>query len=406
MDNVSTIRMYYDYPYQIEFEAQIIDQVKREDKWGLILDRTCFYPESGGQPADKGWLDGVPVIYVSEEGDKIFHWVAQPLSGPQVKGKIDWSRRFDHMQQHAGQHVLSQSFYQLYKAETLSFHLGEQVSSVEIDLRQADYELVHQVEELANQIIFENREIKTYFISPQNLNQIPLRKPPQKEEKIRVVEVEGFDYSACGGTHPRRTGEIGCIKIIRWEKIRQNIRFEFVCGHRALSDYQRKTMVIRDLISSLNVNQDEIIESVEKMLNQVKQTRRKLKKANEELSRYQAQEMTGQAKTFFITEYYRDKTPDEIKLLARQIIRCGPYAVVLATQVEKMIHVVVAEADELQINLRELQPLIIETIQGKGGGSPSLLEFRGEKPERFPLLVEKIQGHFKNRYPHVLEKKR
>lgn len=405
MTNDSTIRIYYDDPYQIEFTARIIDQVKQGDNWGLVLDRTCFYPESGGQPADKGWLDGVQVIYVSEEKDKIFHWVTQPLPGPQVKGKIDWSRRFDHMQQHAGQHVLSQSFYELYQAETLSFHLGEQTASVEIDLSQASYELVQRVEERANQIIFENREIKTYFVSPSNLHQIPLRKPPKKTGDIRVVEVDKFDYSACGGTHPRRTGEIGLIKITRWEKIRQNIRFEFVCGRRALADYQRKTMVTRELVSLLNVHQEEIKESVQKTLAQVKQIRKKLNKAKEELSRYQAQEMASQAQTFFITEYYQDKTPEEVKFLARQIIRCGPYATLLATRVGGMIHVVMAVADELEINLRELQSLIGDIIKGKGGGSPTLLEFRGEKPDMFSQLVKEITQNFKKRYPNVLAEK-
>jgi alanyl-tRNA synthetase len=345
------------------------------------------------------------VIDVSEEDGRVIHWVEEPCPKGRIRGKIDWSRRFDHMQQHAGQHILSQSFYELYQAETLSFHLGEQVSSVEIDLRKADEELVHHVEERANQIVFEDRRIKTYFIPREKLNQVPLRKPPKKEGLIRVVEVDGFDYSACGGTHPHHTGEVGLIKIIRWERIRQNIRFEFVCGYRALKDYQLRNVIIRYLVSRLNVKPAEIGEAMDKLSSQLKQLRKKLKSMSQELSCFQAREITRQAETHFISLLFDDKSSEEVKFLALQIIKSGPYVVLLGTKIENKIHLVVATAEELNLNLRDIQTLVAEIIQGKGGGSPSLLEFRGEKPENFSLLGKKIKEYLAQQEPDVLKKK-
>jgi len=400
-----TQKIYFDDPYQIEFEARVLDVIPRAGKWGVVLDRTCFYPESGGQPADKGELAGVPVVDVTVEADQIIHWLEEPCPRKQVTGKIDWPRRFDHMQQHAGQHILSQSFYELYQAETLSFHLGEEVSSVEIDVRQADGELIRRVEARANQIVFEDREIKTYFLPQEKISQIPLRKPPKKAGLIRVVEVDGFDYSACGGTHPRRTGEVGLIKIIRWEKIRQNIRFEFVCGQRALKDYQLKNQIIRELIARLNVKTEEIGQAVDKLSQQLKLMRKKIKNMSQELSAFQAAEMMDRSKTHFVAEFFADRSPEEIKYLALGIIKSGPYVVLFGTKVDGQIHLVMAASEELGLNLRDIQPVVIEIIQGKGGGSPSLLEFRGEKPEKFSLLQEEIEKYLAREKPEVLKEK-
>ncbi|TEU08998.1 MAG: alanyl-tRNA editing protein, partial [Candidatus Aminicenantes bacterium] len=199
-----TKRLYLESPYKVEFKAQVVEKVIWEQKPALILDQTCFYPKSGGQPCDKGTINEVEVLKVLEDEARIIHLLAEDISSDKVTGKIEWQTRFDHMQQHSGQHILSQSFHELLGAETLSFHLGEAISSVEMDLRKISEEEVENVERRANEIVFQDREIKCYFIPEEKIESVPLRRPPKKKGLIRVVEVSDFDFSACGGTHVRR----------------------------------------------------------------------------------------------------------------------------------------------------------------------------------------------------------
>ena len=163
-----------------------------------MLDRTCFYPESGGQPSDKGTIEGIRVVQVLEEGAAIVHFLEGKVPADKVTGRIDWPTRFDHMQQHTGQHILSQAFFEVLKGETMSFHLGESLSTLEISVPKITDEEVEKVEELANRVLFEDREVRTYFVSEDLIQTVPLRKPPKKKGLIRVVEVASFDYSACG----------------------------------------------------------------------------------------------------------------------------------------------------------------------------------------------------------------
>ena len=230
----STQRLYFKDVYLTQFQARIISRSTIDGEPAVVLDQTCFYPEGGGQPSDSGWLNEIPVTKVLEQDGEIIHVLEKEMPEESVSGKIDWDVRFDHMQQHAGQHILSQCFHELLQGKTLSFHLGKVVSTLEIGLSDLSENQLSAVEKQANLMVFTDIPIKTYFVEPDGLESVPLRKPPQKAGTIRVVEVAEFDYSACGGTHPCRTGEIGLIKILKKDRIRNNLRFEFVCGYRAL----------------------------------------------------------------------------------------------------------------------------------------------------------------------------
>jgi len=384
-----TKRLYYENPYQLEFEAVVVERITIEEKPALVLDQTCFYPESGGQPDDKGVINGINVLRVLEGDEKIIHVLEKDISSDRVKGKVDWQRRFDHMQQHSGQHILSQSFYELFKAETLSFHLGESVSTVEIDLRKADDEEVERVERRTNEIIFEDREIKTYFVPEERIENIPLRKPPQKKGEIRVVEVSGFDYSACGGTHVRRAGEIGLIKILGWERIRNNLRFEFVCGRRALEDYAQKKRIVFQLSNRFTVPEKEILASVEKVFLDLKSQRKRIRKLEEEVVRYEALEIVRQAEEKIIRKIFQDKTAEQMKFLALNIIRQGSFIVLFGLKEEKRGHLVFARSESIKVDLRELLPLVSPMIKGKGGGQPSLVEIASDSPENLEAALAK-----------------
>jgi alanyl-tRNA synthetase len=386
----STKRLYFDNPYQVEFKANVIGREIHEQKPALILDQTCFYPESGGQPADRGRINGVEVSDVLERGTHILHVLQSEVESKKISGVIDWETRFDHMQQHSGQHILSQCFSTLRDAKTVSFHLGKRTSTVEIDLRDIKEEDVEKVEILANEIVFQDEEICTYITPEDMIEKVPLRKPPQKKGHIRVVQISDFDYSACGGTHPKKTGEIGLIKILKWERIRNNLRFEFVCGRRALVDYGMKNRIIREVAVRFNVGEGDLIGSIDKMILDLKYQRKRLRRAQEKILEIEAQEMTKDAKGDVIKKIFTDRPPDEVRFLALTLIRSGDYTVLFGTKFQNRVHVFLASAENLKKDMRELIPLVSPLIDGKGGGRPTLVEIAGQKAEGLELALEKV----------------
>ncbi len=372
-------RLYFEDAYQKEFEATVIEKFLFEGKPAVVLDQTCFYPESGGQPSDRGSIAGAAVVHVFEDGARIAHVLEKEIVADNVWGVIDWPRRFDHMQQHSGQHILSQSFFELLQGETLSFHLGEAISTLEIGIRDISDAGLDRIEERANEVVFEDREIKTYFISDEKISSIPLRRPPKKEGLIRVVEVDGFDYSACGGTHCRRAGEIGLIKITRREKIRGNLRFEFLCGRRAVADYSLKNKVLAEIAAKLSAHETSILSAVEKTIAEGKQARKKMRQLQEKLARYEAEEIIRKSESRIIRAVWTDKTPEEAKLLALNIIKAGEFAVLYAIEGVERGHLIFACSENLGLDMRELLPVVFSQARGKGGGSPSLVEAVVEK---------------------------
>lgn len=386
MERVTT-RLYLEDPYRTEFEADVIESMTHEQSPAVILDQTLFYPESGGQPSDRGQIDGAEVVHVLEQDNTILHILAKPITSEHVKGKIDWARRFDHMQQHTGQHILSQSFHELYEAETLAFHLGEETSLLEIDLRRIDVAEVEKVERRANAIVLEDREIKSYFVPEDKVHTIPLRRPPKKTGLLRIVEVSEYDYSACGGTHLRRSGEVGLIKISRWERIRNNIRFEFLCGTRALDDYIRKSDALRQLSLLLTAHEQDTPEAVEKLMADLKSERKKSKQVQKKNLEYEARDIIKKAEGGIIKAVFSRRGRDEVKMLALNIIRAAPFVVVYGLEDEKGIHLILARSETIDIDLRKLVPELSSILRGRGGGSPSLVEVAGQETSQLELAV-------------------
>ncbi|MDQ2950612.1 MAG: DHHA1 domain-containing protein [Acidobacteriota bacterium] len=233
-----TDRLYYRDSYLTEFQARVVDT--SADRKTIYLDRTAFYPMSGGQPFDLGKLGGIPVTEVSDEDHRVAHVLGAPLLETEVTGEIDWRRRFDHMQQHTGQHLLSAVFVELMNAPTVSFHLGADSATIDLQIPSLEPRQVQLVELRANEIVFANRPVQISF--QEQTEALDLRKPSEREGLLRVVSIEGLDRSACGGTHVRATGEIGPILIRKLERVRGNVRLEFVCGLRAIkrarADYE------------------------------------------------------------------------------------------------------------------------------------------------------------------------
>jgi alanyl-tRNA synthetase len=388
MQTSPTRRLYFEDAYLREFNASVLERRTLEGNPALVLDRTCFYPESGGQPCDRGTLEGVEVLQVLEADGVILHVLREDVRAGSVRGLIDWPTRFDHMQQHTGQHILSQAFFEILKGETVGFHLGPEVSTLEIGLRTLSDEDLDRVEVRANAVVWEDREVKTYFVPEEKIDTVPLRRPPKKQGLLRIVEVAGYDYSACGGTHCRRSGEVGLIKVLGIEKIRGRVRFEFLCGGRALADFRMKDRGLRAIAASFSVLPRDAAAQVEKLAAESKTMKKRARRLEERLASFDAQEIIRGASAKIISGVLEDRTPEEARFLALHIIRSGEFAVVYGTASESQGHLILARADSLATDLRGLIPVVGAVAPVKGGGGPSLVELVTPEKDKLGAAVD------------------
>lgn len=239
-----TEKLYYQNPYLKEFQAEITGRGTAGGKPYLELSATAFYPEGGGQPADRGLLGGLDVTDVRKEGDRILHFVSgNPASLPEgpLTGRIDWAHRFDYMQQHTGQHILSGAFHRVLGLATVSVHQGESLTSIELEAREISREDLYRVEDEANRIVTENRPLQCVWTESDKLSAFRMRRPTSREGAVRIVSVDDFDCVACGGVHVLKTGQVGLIHNSGWERIRGRLRTHWKIGRRAIEDYRRKT---------------------------------------------------------------------------------------------------------------------------------------------------------------------
>ncbi len=382
-----TERLYYEDAYLLEFDAEVIERREHESAPAVILDRTAFYPESGGQPWDEGTLDGVEVVKVLDLDGTILHVLAAGVPGPKVHGRIDRGVRFDHMQQHTGQHILSQAFFEVLRGETLGFHLGKDVSTLEIGLAAISEESLARVEDRANAVVWEDREVKTYFVPEERIAEVPLRRPPKKTGLLRVVEVDGFDYSACGGTHTRRSGEVGLIKVGSAEKIRGHLRFDFACGGRALTAYRSADGEVRRVAGVFSSSGRAVAAQVEKLAAEFKTLKKRARRLEERLAAFEAREVIGRAPGKIIAEVLEDKSGEEARFLALNIVKSGEFAVVYGVREESLGRLVFARTGSIAVDLRGLVPVIGGVLQVKGGGGPSLVELVTPEKDKLDAAV-------------------
>ena len=400
-------RLYYEESYLQEFKGKILEKVKIDGKPALILDKTCFYPTSGGQPNDLGYIQGVPIIDVIEDNEKIIHVLKEGIKegcGDTIIGKIDWERRFDHMQQHLGQHILSGALMKLWSAETVSFHLGEEVCTLDIAKEELTEEEAKKAEECANEIIFDNRPVKCYFVEgEEELKRLNLRKVPEKTGKIRIIEVEDFDLSACGGTHCRATGEVGMIKITKWEKRGEKIRLEFICGWRAWEDYFWKNELIKNISNKLTIKDSELGEAIDRMLEERKEIRKELKEFKEKLQDYEAKRLIDESslrdnRIKIINKVFEENNFQEVRGLVQKIINLDDSVVVLAGIKSKGegegAKILFACSRALKYDMNKLIREAGKFIEGRGGGAPNFAQAGGKKAEGIEDALNFALEHF------------
>ena len=392
-------RLYYADPSLAFFEAQVSDirEVSRSEGrslWQISLDRSAFYPTSGGQPHDTGLLTATspggsqleaPILAVEEdERGVVWHTTPKPLSaGTAVRGYVDWSRRRDHMQQHSGQHLLSAVVYRQLGAPTVSFHLGEMTSTVDLAREVISPEELERVEDSVNEIIAENRPVTMRTVPRHEAEMLlaagTLHKLPDREGDIRLIEIEEIDLNACGGTHVQATGQIGGLLIRGTERMRQGLRVEFVCGVRAAVIARQDLLTLTRAAGALSLARHEVAEGVERLLAENKAAHKAREKMTGELAGYHAAQLilehpVDQGRRI-VRQVFSDHDAAYLKLLASRLTALAPRTCVLvaATQ-EEPARVVVAASPDLKVHCGNLLRDALAEYGVRGGGSPGLAQ--------------------------------
>lgn len=325
---MTTTRKYYQDSYTTRFQARIVEHFPagEEQQIGLVLDATYFYPSSGGQPHDLGQIQGLPVtdVYIREADQAIVHVVTGQIWQDQVTAEINRERRFDHMQNHTGQHILSQAFLQTSEAETVSFHMSGDSATIDLHTANLSGTQVQQAETLANRVIWQNRPVTARMVPQTEAEQLNVRKlPPINGTHYRLIDIDGFDLTACGGTHVAHTGEVGLLKIIKLEKRREQLRVAFVCGRRALQDYRAKNSIINKLATSFTTSYTELENAVEKQRGELKQVQKQLKKQQGLLLAYEQAHLLHNSKrtgrATIICQAFADRDVNDLRQLARAL---------------------------------------------------------------------------------------
>jgi len=378
-----TERLYYTDSYTTSFEAQIVEQTSLQDQPAVVLDRTYFYPTSGGQPHDGGTLGGIRVVDVSirEADGAVLHMLERPLDGGRVAGAIDWPRRFDHMQHHTGQHILWQAFVRVAGAATIGFHLSPDSVTIDLDKPAIDPALVDEAEDLANRIVTENRPVRAWFPPDDELARLDLRKVPDVDGKFRVVLVEDFDANACGGTHVSRAGEIGLIKVLRVDRRGESARVEFRCGARALRDYREKHALLSRLSAELTTGYWEVPAALDKLREENKALRREIKTLRGAMLDHEAGRLWQDADRAggyaLIVRQFADRDVADVRQLVQALV-AHPATVALCGVSGEKAQLILARSDDLPFDMvAALKRALAVLGVDRGGGRPSFAQGGG-----------------------------
>ena len=383
-----TERLYYADSYLREFHARVLD---RTPDGTLYLDRTAFYPTSGGQPHDTGFIAGTAVVDVIDEGERIAHRTAAPVDTAQVECRIDSSRRLDHMQQHTGQHLLSAVFVEQFGIETISFHLGQEISTIDLETPAVDMAKVIAAERRANEAVSENRAILVTYENAAAAGD--LRKPSDRVGTLRIVSIDGLDRIACGGTHVRLTGEIGPILIRRLEKIRNCVRVEFRCGRRAVTRARADYDALSRIAQAFSTSLDEAPQTAAAQIDAARENDRIRRKLESDLAHYQGRELyegaaPGENGLRRVSRRLQTGTMEELRALA-QSFTAQPKAVFIGA-VEKPASVMLATSLDSGIEAGKiLQPLLLHA-GGRGGGSARMAQGSVPSAEALDQVVRAL----------------
>jgi len=394
-----TERLYYNDSFLYDFDAQVADlrEMTRQgtsSTWMVKLDRTAFYPTGGGQPFDTGTLTAfsksgtelkvkVEDVFEDEAGE-IWHRTDKVLEpGASVLGAIDRERRRDHMQQHSGQHVLSAAFIHLFNYPTLSFHLGEESSSIDLQCEAVSNEQLVRAERMANEVIAEDRAVAIRYAARDEAERMGVRKLPPREGEIRLIDISDFDLNACGGTHVRSLGQIGCILVRKTEKVKQGVRVEFVCGLRAVNAARKDFNTLTESAGLYTTGIYELPAQIRKQQEELKAQQRTQSKLNEELADLMtakiADQVPAQNGLKVIRQVWSDRDAAFVKLLAQKLSRNGKGIIALLATPNPTPTLVFARSADQSVDVGALLKEIVTSAGGRGGGAKDLAQ--GGVPE-------------------------
>jgi alanyl-tRNA synthetase len=393
----ATERLYYSDSHLIEFEARVIDKTDRVSGWTAVtLDRTAFYPTGGGQPSDTGMLDGNRVLEcIDDEENGVVHVIQgrAPEVGTTVKGRIDWARRLDHIQQHTGQHILSQALVTLFNAPTRAFRVLDHSCEIDVELTNPTNELIERAVELANNVIWEDREITIRTVTTEEAARLPLRKEPSREGALRLIEIEGFDLTPCGGTHAYRTGEVGMIVAQTWERAKGLTRIEFAAGTRALADYRRANKTARSVAALFSAGRDDAAKLTARMLEENKELHRRVRALEEIAARVEAQELLASvspnaAGVGIVTKIYDDRDAESLKHIAQALIAHPNTIALLGARDKDSARLVFARSGDAPGDMNALMREACNILDGRGGGKADLAQGGGKNVEKLDEAID------------------
>jgi alanyl-tRNA synthetase len=387
---MSSERLYYTDPYLVEFDAVVREVSRQEDRWKIVLDRTAFYPTSGGQPFDTGTIGEAIVLDVFDQEDgTIGHLIDRELeTNSRVRGHVDWDRRFDHMQQHTGQHLLSAAFERETGARTVSFHLGTSASTIDLD-KELPADQIARVENLVNKVLWEDREVTMKFVSSAEAAKLPLRKEPAREGELRIIDIKDYDLSACGGTHVRRTGGIGVIAVSGVERFKGGLRVEFVCGGRALRAYRSLKNAVGGSVRLLSVLPDDLPLAIEKLQLAGRTQQKSQEGLYERLATHEAASLAAAGEKIgtanLVAAAVSGWDANGLKKLASSIA-AKPATIAVLITTESPALVVVARSQDLSLDTGVVLKALIDRFGGRGGGKGAMAQGGGLVGEARAIL--------------------
>jgi len=382
-----TTRLYYHDSFLYDFEADV-REVQEGPKPALFLDRTAFYPTSGGQVFDTGVISTeneklkVTEVVDSEDGRVVHYLEAPPKSlqpGSKIRGQIDATRRRDHMQQHTGQHVLSAAFVRLFNIPTVSFHMADDYCSIDLDTPTLTKDQIEAAERLANEIILENRTVDIRFVTREEAGKLGLRKlPPAERDELRLIDIHDFDLSACGGTHVNQTGQIGCVLLRKTEKVRQGWRVEFIAGQRAVATARRDFTTLSDAAALFSAHIYDVPQQARKSLDEIRSLRKQSEQAQEELAEAQAAALLAETPETsgrkLVIRTFTDRDMNSMKLLAQRLTRKAPNVIALLATTSPQPSLVFAQSAGQPDDMGALIKQTLSKLGGRGGGSKDLAQ--------------------------------
>lgn len=393
----ATERLYYSDSHLIEFEARVIDKTERVSGWTAVtLDRTAFYPTGGGQPSDTGTLDGNHVLEcIDDEESGILHVIQgrAPEVGATVKGRIDWARRLDHIQQHTGQHILSQALVTLFNAPTRGFRVLHESCEIDVELTNPTNERIERAVELANNVIWEDREITIRNVTADEAARLPLRKDAARDGELRLIEIEGFDLTPCGGTHAYRTGEVGMLVVRTWERAKGLTRIEFAAGRRALADYRRANNTARTVAALFSAGRDDTPKLAARMVEENKELHRRVRALEEIAARVEAQELLATASPNpagirIVSQIFDNRDAESLKHIAQALIAHPNTIALLGSREKEAARLVFARSGDAPGDMNALMREACTILDGRGGGKADLAQGGGRNVEKLDKAID------------------